>query len=295
MRTAPPRPADRGFTLVELLVVIGVIALLVALLLPALGKARDTANRVKCASNLHQIGLALKMYANQNQDYYPYSFGRNGNELTNDNTVAVAQRLGLLLGDWPQYAYLFGAANTPQMPPEAYLPSRVALVDPTLGEPGTGYQDSYNVGRFCGYSYCVPKSAADSTIVSHYYKAGMTVPVVPGTGDNFSQNGMKWNAIAACYIQDPHWSATPSGDPGLGKPHQNKGVNVLYGDGSARFILRPTGLLPAGLGGGLKDINGSIINSNQQMGWPDSLYNPGAEGGNLFDFLNFWPYVNQMN
>jgi len=70
-----PNPKVAGFTLVELLVVIAIIALLISVLLPALGKARAQANSVQCESNLRSIGQLMNVYASENRGFLPYGCG----------------------------------------------------------------------------------------------------------------------------------------------------------------------------------------------------------------------------
>lgn len=76
-----------GFTLVELLVVIGIIALLISILLPALGKARDSANKVKCEATLHSLGEGVAIYASVNKGTLPMGVFWDGAANVNDRAT----------------------------------------------------------------------------------------------------------------------------------------------------------------------------------------------------------------
>jgi prepilin-type N-terminal cleavage/methylation domain-containing protein/prepilin-type processing-associated H-X9-DG protein len=135
----------RGFTLVELLVVIGIIALLISILLPALSRAREAANTVKCAANLHAIGQGVAQYVSENKQIYPIAYSnmnqsyRRGDVGDTDDASGIIHLSYLLYGDSQgggavtSRAVVSGAKGftCPSMP-EGGLP-------PTNGYPGDPY------------------------------------------------------------------------------------------------------------------------------------------------------------
>src|ERR1043166_491096 len=82
----------KAFTLIELLVVIAIIGILASMLLPALNQAREKGRSAVCVSNLKQIGIAITMYTDDNNDYYPPGF---------ENAV----------GDWPLFIAHYMSKN----------------------------------------------------------------------------------------------------------------------------------------------------------------------------------------
>src|SRR5687767_13162951 len=85
------KSSERAFTLVELLVVIGIIALLISILLPSLSRARESANRIKCGSNLRQIAISVVAYATEHRGKFPRTYYQPNQGLENKNLGGKGQ------------------------------------------------------------------------------------------------------------------------------------------------------------------------------------------------------------
>jgi prepilin-type N-terminal cleavage/methylation domain-containing protein len=210
----------RAFTLIELLVVVAIIALLIAILLPSLGKARELSQRSTCAASIRGVMQSMIMYANDNQDSYPFL----------GNTAAVSQHAQPTgVHDGGLMYSMFMLVGNGSVAPKQFVcksdPSNTAAsvsttADTTKTPP---YLPSYwqypagNTSEFC-YSYSW----------AYNYSSGSLAP--------WWKNSMDAGAAIGADMNPGNQSDKSTKRPVYNSPnHQWEGQNVAYGDGHADF------------------------------------------------------------
>jgi len=213
----------KGFTLIELLVVIAIIALLLSVVVPALRKAREAGRRAVCGVHMHQVGLAIQMYADENKGFVPLHDGEmvpNGLYWTTYMYTGKITNLGFLVGDYIPIGskIIFCPSN------------RVLLGHGTLSGfdeymPANGWWDVWeNIQNNTGWPY-LPTSSD--------YRNLYCEERIEGRLERAGNKAILSDWFTNIQLTAPSATWAPQGV----LEHHQKGYVVLYTDGSARFVV----------------------------------------------------------
>jgi prepilin-type processing-associated H-X9-DG protein len=232
-----------AFTLVELLVVIGIIAVLISLLLPALQKAREQARVVKCASQLRGFGLAVAIYVNDSRGWYTPNVRDNG--WANDFICRPPAGIGVLM----QTGALGKARAVNTSNQFADNNRRHALLYCPSQTHNWYRLDSSDSQQYISYNWRKPTSFPGCSISQDENPSGP----LPGSGSPVVQAGsnppmlfIRFTTVvqSKVWLSRDVWFRQSSGDPWRGDTwgrspfvtHRGKGANALYADGSVRWL-----------------------------------------------------------
>ena len=262
-----------AFTLVELLVVMGIIATLVGILMPALARSRATANQISCASNLRQLGSALELYTSQSR-YYPGScFFRNGRAIA-VWPARLRQALGLTATEGALRVFWCPAREEDLrwQAPRGSGSGVAADTDAGFGyEPGERFldigRDTFSYG-YNDWGAALKQGPPFGTSMQRGL-GGDIIPTIAGMKEMRSSRIRNASEMIALADSTPdHWwdfSIDPNAPREYPGDIHNKGANVLFCDGHVQWYAQST-LIDCNTGE--KHPNNRLWNNNHKVVLP---------------------------